>query len=180
MSAGDGGVHYENPFVTPPELREPARQLRGRLASPVTIWTSGSAPEPAGLTLSSVVIAEGEPSVICGVLNPTTDLWARIRDTKTFVVHILERRHRSLADAFAGLRPSPGGLFATEPASFSPHGPLLTDIPTRGRCRLVDEVAAGHQRLLKGEIEAIDLAELDEPLIYYRGRYRALWSGEPA
>jgi hypothetical protein len=39
-----GGQH---PFATPPELRSPARRLRGRLLAPVTVWTAGT-PEGSG------------------------------------------------------------------------------------------------------------------------------------
>ena len=39
MTTG-GHIHEEHPFATPAELRDPVRQLRGRLAVPVTIIES--------------------------------------------------------------------------------------------------------------------------------------------
>src|SRR5919197_877292 len=55
-----GGRH---PFTTPPERRDPARRLRGRLLAPVTVWTAGHPPATAGLTVSSLLVAEGRPPV---------------------------------------------------------------------------------------------------------------------
>ena len=50
-------IHDENPFVAPPEARDRARQLRGRLAAPVTIVTAGE----DGMTASAVLVLEGDP-----------------------------------------------------------------------------------------------------------------------
>jgi 3-hydroxy-9,10-secoandrosta-1,3,5(10)-triene-9,17-dione monooxygenase reductase component len=50
------------PFAVPPERRDPTRRLRGRLVAPVTVWTAGRPPGGAGLTVSSVLVAEGDPA----------------------------------------------------------------------------------------------------------------------
>ncbi|MGZ8756004.1 MAG: flavin reductase, partial [Acidimicrobiia bacterium] len=57
-----GWIHEEHPFAAPPDLRDPARQLRGRLTSGITVLTSGGPDQRTGLTVSSLLIAEGEPS----------------------------------------------------------------------------------------------------------------------
>ncbi len=56
MSESHGEIHDEHPFVTPPEQRDPARRLRGRLAAPVTILTAGRDRNRTGLTVSSLVV----------------------------------------------------------------------------------------------------------------------------
>lgn len=169
--ADQGGIHYENPFATPAELRSPTRRLRGRLASPVTIWTSGSAEERAGLTVSSVMVAEGEPSLVVGLIGDPGELWDAIRATGAFVVHVLEQRHRDLADRFAGVTPSPGGLFRGVTVEDSAWGPILSDIPARARCRLESAREAGYYRQVRGVVEEVDLYDLEEPLVHFRGRY---------
>ena len=170
----DGGIHYEDPFVTPPERREPWRRLRGRLAAPVTIWTSGGPEAPAGLTISSLLIADGKPPVVLGLMNDTTDLYASIKETGTYVVHVTSQDQRVLADRFAGLRPSPGGIFSGLEVEASEWGPALAEFPNRASCRLVEEHAAGYQRLVTGALERIELDDLSAPLVYFRGRYRSL------
>ena len=171
-------VHYEDPFATPADKRVPARRLRGRLAAPVTVWTSGSSDARTGLTVSSLLVAEGKPSLVVGLIAETTDLFGTIQETGAFVVHILAASDRVLADRFAGLRPSPGGLFQDLDAKDSQWGPVLPAFSNRACCKFVDEIETGYQRLVRGSIERIDLEELDRPLVYYRGRYRTLGPDE--
>jgi 3-hydroxy-9,10-secoandrosta-1,3,5(10)-triene-9,17-dione monooxygenase reductase component len=174
MSEGSDYVRYENPFVTPLPLREPSRRLRGRLIAPVTIWTSGRGEEAAGLTISSILVAEGPPAVVFGIMDQTDDLWEAIHHTRAFVVHVLEESHRDLSERFAGLRPSPGGPFAGLPVRDSKWGPVLTDLSTRAYCTYSESTEAGLQHLVRGEISGMELSDVEHPLAYFRGRYRAL------
>lgn len=167
-------VHHEDPFRGPEGSLEPARRFRGRLAAPVTIWTSGAPEEPSGLTVGSILLAEGEPSHLLGLINDLTDLYDKVVDTGRLVVHIAAREQRVLADRFAGLRPSPGGLFADLDVETSDWGPVLVDLPNRAFCKLVDTQAAGYQRLVKAEIESLELEPLSDPLVHFRGTYRGL------
>jgi flavin reductase (DIM6/NTAB) family NADH-FMN oxidoreductase RutF len=169
-----GRIHYENPFVTPIHQRDPVRRLRGRLAAPVTIWTTGSGTRRTGLTMSSVLVAEGEPSSVLGLVSDTTDLFERIGETGTFVMHVLDEDHHILADVFAGLRPAPGGMFTGLEVEDSEWGPVLTQFKTRAFCKVWDTTPAGYQVLVRGAIEQLELADLTRPLTYFRGRYRSL------
>ena len=167
-------IHKGNPFTSPEDAREPARRFRGRLVSPVTLWTAGGADARTGLTVASTIVAEGEPSLVIGLINDLTDLYERIVETERFVVHIAAREQRVLADRFAGLWPSPGGLFLDVPLEDSEWGPQLTDLPNRAMCRLLDTQQSGYQRLVRGEIEGVELGTLDHPLTHFRGRYGSL------
>ena len=56
-------IHDTDPFATPDADRSPVRRMRGRLATAVTLWTAGGDPvPPAGLTVSSTLVADGEAS----------------------------------------------------------------------------------------------------------------------
>ena len=48
-------IHSGHPFADGVP-RDPVRQLRGRLVSPVTLWTAGDADRRAGLTVSSTEV----------------------------------------------------------------------------------------------------------------------------
>ena len=169
------GIHRDHPFDTPVELREPARRLRGRFAAPVTVWTAGGRGRPlAGLTVSSTVVSVGEPSLLLGLIGETTDLLDAVHDTGAFVVHVLDESDAALADRFAGLRPSPGGMFVGLDLEETAHGPALSAVRERASCRIVDVIPSGFQQLVRGEIESVELDELDSPLVYFRGRYRRL------
>jgi 3-hydroxy-9,10-secoandrosta-1,3,5(10)-triene-9,17-dione monooxygenase reductase component len=168
-----------DPFATPAALRDPARRLRGRLASPVTVWTSGAPSAPSGLTVSSILVAEGEPSSVLGLVNSTTDLWEAVEETGAFVVHVLERRHRHLAERFAGRMPSPGGLFRELVIEPSDWGPKLTDVPNRALCRLAGARQVGYHNLVEAAIEGVEVESLEDPLAFYQGRYRLLQRRDP-
>lgn len=169
-----GSVHRTNPFATPAELRDPARQFRGRLAAPVTVWTAGDATRPTGFTVSSLVIAEGPPPSLFGLVSINSDLWDVVQETGKFVVHVLDGGKRVMADVFAGIRPAPGGAFSTLDVEQTEWGPAIGGLATRAYCSFVGATDTGHHRLVQGRIDRVDLDELAEPLVYFRGAYRAL------
>jgi hypothetical protein len=51
-------------------------------------------------------------------------------------VSVLGPAHRQLADRFAGLFPSPGGLFALDTWTDTPYGPVPADTGGWAGCRL--------------------------------------------
>ncbi len=177
MSDPQGRIHLTDPFSTAPELREAERRFRGRLAAPVTLWTSGGPGARSGLTISSVLLAQGEPWSIFGLIGETTDLWEAINETGAFVVHVLEEHHHELAERFAMLRPSPGGLFSGLDVDDSEWGPAISSLGTRAYCRYAGRTATDYHYLLNGRVERVVLHELERPLVFFRGRYRRLHPG---
>lgn len=172
-------IHSGDPFATPDEQRSPVRRLRGRLVAPVTLWT---APGPAGLTVSSTMIADGEPGLVLGLIDDESDLWSGISHAGVFTVSPLLPGQQELADRFAGLAPAPGGLFARESWRDTGFGPVLAGAgpaspagpASWAGCRLVGARRCGWALLVEGVIEQVELGDEPQPLAYYRGRYRAL------
>jgi flavin reductase (DIM6/NTAB) family NADH-FMN oxidoreductase RutF len=136
--------------------------------------TAGQPGNRAGLTVSSVMIAEGEPSRLMTLVGDTTDLWFAIERSRSWVVHILGADDRELSDRFAGLRPSPGGPFSGLTVEETTWGPVVQTSGPRAYCRLEHTVGTGYHRLITGVIDRIDLHDLQDPLVYYRGKYRTL------
>lgn len=169
-----GGIHYEHPFATPVEERDVARRFRGRLAAPVTVWTAGEGVGRSGLTISSLLVVDGEPAFVAGLVSDVTDLWVAVHASGAFVVHVLRASQRALSERFALRRPALGGLFAGLEVTPSRWGPVLADVPTRAYCLLEGVSALGERQLVTGRIDAIDVDEdFDDPLVYFRGQYRA-------
>ncbi|HLA66452.1 MAG TPA: flavin reductase, partial [Acidimicrobiia bacterium] len=71
-------IHDEHPFTDPEGVRDPVRRFRGRLVAPVTIVTAGAPADRTGLTVSSIIVAEGDPSRIYFLCGTGTDLWEAI------------------------------------------------------------------------------------------------------
>ncbi len=170
-----GEIHEDvDPFAPPEEERDPVRRFRGRLAAPVTVVTAGDGEGRAGMTVSSIVVSEGDPGKIHFLAAPTADLVDVIDRTGRFVVHILETKHRPTSEIFAEQRPSPGGLFATVPADDGPWGPVLAEVANRAFCSGATSEPYGYSLLISADIDQLEVGALEDPLLYFRGHYRYL------
>jgi 3-hydroxy-9,10-secoandrosta-1,3,5(10)-triene-9,17-dione monooxygenase reductase component len=176
MASGQEPIRIgrQPPFAVPPERRDPARRLRGRLVAPVTVWTAGHPPGGAGLTVSSVLVVEGQPAHLLGLVDPTSALWEAIQATRSFVVHVLAAGDRALAERFSEVRPPIRGPFERLEVAESPWGPVLGGRRPWAACRLAGSRPAGHGELVDGVVEQLDLPDLEDPLAYLHGRYRSV------
>lgn len=164
-------IHPDHPFLPTADERDPLRQMRGRMPSPVTVWTSGSGAEATGLTVSSILVASGEPSHVLGLIDPDSDFWESA--PRTVVINVLGPSHRYLADVFAGTAPAAGGPFTLGTWRQNEWGPVLEDSAGWIGIRLVEEASrtVGWASLVDGIVERLELGEADA-LIHVRGRYR--------
>ena len=169
------GLSSDDPFATPLEERRLDRRFRGRLIAPVTIWTAGSGDHRAGLTVSSLLVAEGDPAEVLGLLDPLSELFDVLVERGSFVVHVLETADQRLAGMFAGAYPvDPFEEVDTVDGEF---GPVISGTRHILGCRLVGSEELGFQMLVRGSIEALEIVvDAGQPLIRYRGRYRKLSS----
>lgn len=164
-------IHASHPFPTPDD---PVRRLRGRLGGRVSLWTAGSRSGPAsqvGLTVTSLMVAAGEPARILGLLDPDSDLRDALEATRTGVVHLLEWRHRALAEAFGGTAPAPGGPFRQASWADTAWGPRLADAETWAGVRVESVASVGWSVLVTATVEELVIGADDEPLLHRHGRY---------
>lgn len=165
-------IHSGHPFADPAGERDAVRRLRGRLGGTVSLWTSGEGTTRAGLTVSSFMVANGEPAHVLALVDPDSDLADTVRATGRVVVQLLEWPHRDLAEAFAGLTPAPGGPFTLASWQETAWGPVLDDAGTWVGLRLADEPRdVGWSLLLDGTVEHVVVGEEQQPLVHRRGRY---------
>jgi len=168
-------IHHEHPFLTPEPDRSPVRRLRGRLASPVTVLTAEHAGERAGLTVSSVLVVDGDPGEVLALVDPTSDLHDAALGAGRAVLNLLSESDRTLADAFGYVAPAPGGPFRLAEWQASDWGPVLSGAAGWAGCRLAEPPRpvgwAAELRLL---IERVELAADRPPLVHRRGRYRTV------
>lgn len=169
-------IHSEHPFLPADGERDPLRRLRGRMAAPVTVWTTELDGRRAGWTVSSLLLADGRPSQLVGLLDEDSELADAMLRTRTVAVSVLGGQHRGLADAFAGLMPAPGGPFRLGHWRDTAWGPVLEDAVGWLGARLLagEPERAGWALLVRAEIEQVELGDTGEVLAHLRGRYRAL------
>ena len=167
------GLSPDDPFATPLEHRRLDRRFRGRLAAPVTVWTAGSGDSRAGLTVSSLLVAEGDPPEVLALLDPLSELFDTIVERGAFVVHVLDSGDPRLAGMFAGVYPAdPFEEVVTVDGEF---GPVISGSRHTLGCRLIGSEEVGFQMLVRGRIDAFEILEdARPPLVRYRGVYRKL------
>ena len=166
-------IHPDHPFLPSESERSPVRRLRGRLGGAVSLWTTGEGARRSGLTVSSLMIADGEPACVIGLIDPDSDLWEHLVADRVAVVQLLAWEHRAVADVFAGVAPSPGGPFRSGSFSQTPWGPLLEGATTWAGVRLSerDPDEVGWSVLAQARIEHVEIGQEGHPLVHRRGRY---------
>ena len=195
-------IHSSHPFLN--SQRDAGRQLRGRLGARVSIWTSGHLPEhdslslserlsqpssgqstepsrdlAAGLTVSSMMVAAGDPWRVVALLDPDAALSARLQSTGTAVVNLIDWPDRHLADVFAGLSPAPGGPFSSSAFEATPWGPHLANAATWAGVELESVTELGWSLQVTCVATEIHLGDDPEPLHHVRGHYVRGGSAQP-
>jgi flavin reductase (DIM6/NTAB) family NADH-FMN oxidoreductase RutF len=165
-------IHDTHPFADPHP--DPARRLRGRLGGAVSLWTAGDDSARAGLTVSSLLMAGGEPARLLALVDPDSDLADVIERTGRAVVSLLSWPHRDLAEAFAGQTPAPGGPFRTATFEDTPYGPALVGATSRASVSVESSVEVGWSLLLTCTIDDLVVADDEAPLLHRRGRYSTI------
>jgi len=174
-------IHSEHPFADAAGDRSPLRRFRGRMVSPVSVWTALGQGHRAGWTVSSFLVADGEPGEVVGVVDEDSDLGELLAHPEAqpaVVVNLLAWEQRQLADAFAGQAPAPGGVFRLGEWTESEWGPVLLGSAGWIGARLGAEPPghAGWGLLVRATVEHVQLAEVGDTglLAHARGRYRAV------
>jgi flavin reductase (DIM6/NTAB) family NADH-FMN oxidoreductase RutF len=174
-------IHSEHPFAEAAGDRSPLRRFRGRMASPVSVWTALGRGHRAGWTVSSFVVADGEPGQVVGLVDEDSDLADLLTHPQAqpaVVVNLLGWDQRALADAFAGQAPAPGGVFRLGEWTESEWGPVLLGSAGWIGARLVAEPPdhAGWGLLVRAIVEHVELGDVADAglLAHVRGRYRAI------
>lgn len=171
----DGGpsLRYGPPWATPPDERDPLRRLRGRLVLPVTVWVAGPGPRAmTGLTISSVLMSQGQPPMVAGLVSLTSDLGdALAQNGARFVLHVLAASHKRLAQHFSGDLPAPLELLAAEQSSY---GPLLNAVPDRALCEVTATKTFGWSLLVEARVDEAQVGGEGRGLGWWRGAYRTL------
>ncbi|MCD4534699.1 flavin reductase family protein [Nocardioides sp. cx-169] len=162
-------IHSTHPFADADP--DPVRRLRGRLGGAVSLWTAGAGRDRSGLTVTSLMLANGEPAHVLALLDPDADLTDRLLGTGRGVVQLLSWPDRDLADAFAGTAPAPGGPFRMGAFEETEWGPRLVSSGTWFAVSLVDSREVGWSLEVTCRLDSLAVGEDDAPLLHRRGRY---------
>lgn len=144
---------------------------------PVTVWLSGEAGPGAllGLTVSSLVLAQGEPPMLAGLLAPGSELAETVCVTGArFVVHLLRDGDQRLAQHFSGELPAPAEQLVTQPSGY---GPVLSQVTDRLACRCLAWHDFGWSLLVQAQVDEVTVGPARPGLAWYHGAFRSVPSG---
>jgi flavin reductase (DIM6/NTAB) family NADH-FMN oxidoreductase RutF len=144
---------------------------------PVSVWTTQLDGRRVGWAVSSLLLADGEPPEVVGLLDEDSELADALQETRTVAVSVLGWAHRGLADAFAGVMPAPGGAFRLGEWTDTGWGPVLVGATGWVGARLTEGAVdrAGWSLLVRAVVERVQVDEpADGVLGYLHGRYRQL------
>jgi 3-hydroxy-9,10-secoandrosta-1,3,5(10)-triene-9,17-dione monooxygenase reductase component len=157
------------------EAQDQARLFRdvlGRYASGVTVVTTMSAGQPAGMTCQSFTSVSLDPPLVAFLPTQQSRAFAAIRRAGTFCVNFLAAGQDELSEAFAS-RGDDKFAGVEWSRSAGTGSPLLTGIVGHVDCMVRAVHEAGDHYLVIGEVVDLAVGEAEDPLIFYRGGYRS-------
>ena len=145
------------------------RQVLGHFATGVTVVTTASGGEPAGLAVNSFTSVSLAPPLIAFCVARTSSTWPRIQAVGAFCVNILAEDQEDLCRVFAtsgsqkfrgvGWRPAESGA------------PILAGALAWIDCSVEAEHSAGDHLIVVGQVRELGVAREGRPLVFYRGGY---------
>ncbi|MFC8715212.1 flavin reductase family protein [Streptomyces sp. NPDC057197] len=157
--------------VAPADART-HRETLGHFASGVVVVTAHTSSGPVGFTCQSFASLSLDPPLVSFAVARTSRTWPLIRDTSAFCVNVLAREQEALSTAFAR---SGGDRFRQVSWAPGHRGtPSLDGACAWIGCDLAHEYEGGDHTIVVGRVVSLRADPAREPLVFHRGRYRAL------
>lgn len=154
------------------------RHCLGMFPTGVTIITTlDHAGEPVGVTANSFNSVSLEPPLILWSLRTNSHSLPAYRRTRRFAVNILGRNQLELSSRFA--RGGPEKWHGIEHVAGVTGMPILPGSAGIIECNTYSEHLAGDHMIFIGSVVRLEIEETDDPLVFFRGRYRALQAAAP-
>lgn len=155
-----------------------ARDLRnafGQFATGVTIVTVRDGDGARGMTANSFTSVSLEPPLVLVSVDRRARTHLLLEQADRFAISVLTTDHQALSDRYAGRHGDLHGKFDDVPHRLTDDGlPLIEGSAASFVCRLAGAYAAGDHTLFLGAVEEMETNPEAAPLLFFRGRYRAL------
>ena len=160
----------------PGALRDAFLLSMRRLASAVTIITTGTRDKPLGMTASAVSSLSADPPSILVCVNRSASIHGALAMGNRFCVNLLGEEHADLSFLFGG-KAAPEDRFNTGAWDYD-HVPYLRDGQANLHCVVDLLVDYGSHSIVVGKVDAVRIGGPVRPLIYGDGRF--IPAGAPA
>ena len=156
------------------------REAMARLGAAVNVITTDGPGGRAGFTASAVCSVTDTPPTLLVCANRTNDSYPAMRSNCVLCVNTLAGAHENLSPVFAGMTDH------TMAARFdgATWHPLLTGAPILDGalvafdCRIEQIVEVGTHDVFICTVEAVEVGEMHEGLIYYARGYHRIIHGD--
>lgn len=148
------------------------RNALGCFGTGVCIITAETPTGPIGLTVNSFASVSLDPPLILWSLDRASDRMEAFHITDRFAVNVLRAGQHDIASQLAkkGAHAIPDGAFDHEPGGL----PWIKGALAHFACKVEVRHDGGDHVIFVGRVEHFGHIEDGEPLLYYRGKFRAL------
>ena len=172
------GVRNRKDHMPSPFDSRAFRNALGMFATGVTVVTSGKHPNFHGMTVNAFSSLSLEPPLVLVCVDTKTQMHSVLKETGSFTVNVLSRQQEAASRYFATSGRDPGlAQFENFPFALGKTGtPQLKDAICVLDCTVHSVAEGGDHDIYVGEVKALEFQDHDDPLLFYRGRYRGLQS----
>jgi flavin reductase (DIM6/NTAB) family NADH-FMN oxidoreductase RutF len=151
------------------------RQVAGSFASGVTVITTGFDGRYHGMTASAFCSLSLDPLQIIVCVDRSAHTLPLLQESGCFNVNILGSAQEDLSRIFASKDAPQRATFEGIDHTLTKQGvPLLTGAIATFQCRVAQQFDGGDHIIVVGEVEDASVEDGQDPLLYFRGRYRHL------
>lgn len=156
------------------------RDILGQYASGVTIITGADGAGPIGFTCQSFFSVSLEPPLVSFSVMRTSTTYPLIRATGRFAVNVLSQCQQPVSNQFA--RRGTDKWAGIDWAPTQAGNPVIAETAMWLDCELWAEYEAGDHYIVVGKVNEMGSREFlaNDPLLFFRGRYRQLSRSDPA
>ena len=148
------------------------RDTLGQFATGVTVVTTlDAAGQPVGMTVNSFNSVSLDPALILWSIDRSSLSYSAFTENEYFAVHVLKGDQQHVSNLFAGRGADKFGQVKWHQGVGGT--PQLDDCAALFHCRRIQNIEGGDHTILLGEVLEFSAAG-GEPLVFHRGRYRAL------
>ena len=145
------------------------RQVLGHFATGVTVVTTTSGGEPAGLAVNSFTSVSLSPPLIAFCVARTSATWARIQAAGAFCVNVLAEDQEDVCRVFAAKGGDKFSGIGYHPSATG--SPRLNDVLAWVDCEIDAVHDAGDHEVCIGRVKELEVERREGPLLFFRGGY---------
>jgi flavin reductase (DIM6/NTAB) family NADH-FMN oxidoreductase RutF len=150
------------------------RQVVGNFATGVAVVTAGKGDRCYAVTVNSFTSVSLDPTLLLVCLTTISRTRAEIMETKAFNINLLSDKQEHISRFFAKPQDDTSWFseFNCRPGELG--APIIPDCLAHIECHLEESYEVGDHTVLIGEVHHAYIAEEDQPLLFFRGKYGKL------